>query len=118
VLSAVLAQKHAETFWLKLERHVRDRGEQGEVLDDLREEKRSLIRELASIRLFVATSAMATVSTMIVVILRRRLSRPLSILSDRIHKMRLGTWNEPIPDEEDDEVGSLTQPPPNWPAWP
>jgi hypothetical protein len=29
------------------------------------------------------------------------------LLSDRMHKMRLGTWSHPIPVEQDDEVGTL-----------
>jgi hypothetical protein len=31
----------------------------------------------------------------------------MALLSDRIHKMRLGTWSHPIPVEQDDEMGKL-----------
>jgi HAMP domain-containing protein len=109
VISAVLAQKHAESFWVKLERHVQEHGMQGEVLDELRQEKRSLFRELASIRLLGAAFAVVTLSITVAVILRRRVLRPISLLSDRIHKMRLGTWDHPIPLEQDDEMGGLVR---------
>jgi len=31
----------------------------------------------------------------------------MALISDRIRKMRLGTWSHPIPVEQDDEVGTL-----------
>jgi hypothetical protein len=109
VVSGVLARKHAESFFAEHERRIQEQAKQGQVLDDLRHEKRSLFRELASIRVLAATVAIVTLSITLGFIWRRRVSRPMALLSDRIHKMRLGTWSQPISVEQDDEMGKLMQ---------
>src|SRR5262249_9436324 len=63
--------------------------------------------ELAGIRFLTAAAAVGTISVAIAFVWLRRVSRPIWLAPDRIHKMGLGTWSQPIPVEQDDEVGTV-----------
>jgi HAMP domain-containing protein len=58
-------------------------------------------------RLLTAAVAVGALSIALAVGWRRRVSRPMAQISDRIREMRLGTWSQPIPVEQDDEIGTL-----------
>jgi HAMP domain-containing protein len=105
VISGVLARRHVASF---LGEHRSSIQEQGK-LDELQREKHSLFRELIGIRSLAVILGVATISITLGLLWRRRVSQPMALLSDRIHKMRLGTWSHPIPIEHDDEIGTLTQ---------
>jgi methyl-accepting chemotaxis protein len=109
VISGVLVRRHAASFVADQQSRIQAQGEQGQLLDELLREKHSLLRELAGIRVVTAMVALVTLSILLGLLWRRRVSRPMALLSDRIHKMRLGTWNDPIPIFQDDEMGTLVQ---------
>ena len=108
-LYGVLAHKHAESFFTQHERRIEEQGKHGALLDELRQEKHSLFRELAGIRFLTMVVALITLSIILGLIWRRRISRPMALLSDCIHKMRHGTWSHPMPVEQDDEMGTLVR---------
>jgi HAMP domain-containing protein len=102
-ISGVVARKHAESSLAEHRSSI-----QGEAkLHELQKEKRSLFWELTSIRFLAATFAVVILSITLGLLWRRRVSRPMDLLSDGIHKMRLGTWSHSIPVEQDDEIGKL-----------
>src|SRR5215471_21668271 len=72
-------------------------------------DKRSLFRELASVRLLTAAVAVGALSLTLALVWRRRVSQPMELISDRIREMRQGTWSHPIPVEQDDEIGTLVR---------
>jgi HAMP domain-containing protein len=106
-ISGVLTRKHAASFFAEHESRIQEGGKQEALLAELRQEKQSLFRELASIRFLTATIAVGALSITLSLAWRRRVSRPMALILDQIHKMRLGTWSHPIPVEQDDEVGTL-----------
>jgi HAMP domain-containing protein len=106
-ISEVLALKHATSFFAEHESRIQEGVRHDVVLAELQQEKRSLLREIAGLRLLAATVVFGALSTTLVFVWRRRVSRPMAEVVDRIHKMRLGTWTDPIPVERDDEVGTL-----------
>jgi hypothetical protein len=108
-ISGFLARKHVASFLAEHAGRIEQQENQGEVLDHLRQEKPSLFRELAGIRFLVAAAAILTCTLVLGIMWRRRVSRPMALLSQRIHEMRLGTWNRPLPVEQDDEMGKLMQ---------
>jgi hypothetical protein len=106
-ISGFLARKHVASFFAEHTHRVEQQGNKGEVLDQLRREKPSLFRELAGIRFLVAAAAIHTCTLVLGLMRRRRVSRPMALLSQRIHEMRLGTWKQPLPVDQDDEMGKL-----------
>jgi hypothetical protein len=103
VISGILARKHTESFLAEHRSSIQKQAE----FDELRKDKGSFFRELVSIRLLAVTLAVVTLSVTLGFLWRRRVSQPMALLLDRIHKMRLGTWSHPIPVEQDDEMGNL-----------
>jgi len=108
-ISGFLTRKHAASFFAEHESRIEEQGKQGKVLDELRQEKHSLFRELAGIRFLTAAAAILVLSLALGIMWRRRVSRPMALMSQRIHEMRLGTWEQPIPVDQDDEMGKLTR---------
>jgi hypothetical protein len=108
-ISGLLARKHAVSFFAEHESRIEAQGKHGEVLDELQQEKRSLFRELAGIRFLLAVAGILTFSLALGLMWRRRISRPMALMLQRIHEMRLGTWNRPIPVNQEDEMGKLIQ---------
>jgi HAMP domain-containing protein len=108
-ISGVLSRKHLASFFAEHESRIKEGEKRTAVLAGLREEKHSLFRELASIRVLTATAAVGALSLTLVLVWRRKVSRPIALMSDRMHKMRLGTWSDPIPVEQHDEVGALVR---------
>ena len=106
-ISGVLARKHAASFFAEHEMRIQEGGQREAVLDELRREKSSLFRELASIRFLTATVAVGTLAVTLALVWRRRVSRPIALVLDRINSMRRGTWSQPLPVEQDDEIGTL-----------
>jgi methyl-accepting chemotaxis protein len=107
IVSGVLARQHAASFFAEHENRIKAGGKQEAVVAELQQEKHSLFRELAGIRVLMAVAAVGTVSIALALLWRRKVSRPMTLISDRIRKMRLGTWSDPIPVEQDDEMGTL-----------
>ena len=107
VISGVLALRHAGSFVAEHQNRLQQQGEEGQALDEA--EKKKLIRELASIRLVTVAVAVIAISIAFGVMWRRRVSRPMAQLSERMHQMRLGTWDHPIPVEQNDEMGTLVR---------
>jgi methyl-accepting chemotaxis protein len=60
-------------------------------------------------RLVTTAIAAGALSITLAVGWKRRVSRPTALLSDQIRKMSLGTWNQPIPVKQDDEIGRLVR---------
>jgi hypothetical protein len=108
-ISGVLARQHATSVFAEHESRIQQFGKREAVNHELRQEKRALFRELASIRLLTTGVAVGTLSVVIGRMWRRRVSRPMALISDRIHKMRLGTWDDPVPVSQNDEVGTLVR---------
>jgi HAMP domain-containing protein len=106
-ISGFLARKQAASFFAEHESRIQEGRKKETVLAELRQEKHSLFRELASIRFLTTTVAVGALSITLGLVWRRRVSRPMALISDRIHKMRLGTWSHPIPVDQDDEMGTL-----------
>jgi hypothetical protein len=96
VISGVVARRHAASVLAEHENHIHHQGQKGEALNDLRQEKHSLFRELTGIRFLAATAAVVTLSITLGLIWR-------------IHEMRLGTWSQALPVDQDDEMGKLTR---------
>jgi methyl-accepting chemotaxis protein len=95
-ISGVLARRHAESYF-----------EEQEIQRPMRQEAQSLLRELAGIRLLAAMGGVLTLSVVLGLIWRKRVSRPMALLSDQMRHMRLGTWSQPIPVHQNDEMGRL-----------
>jgi hypothetical protein len=106
-ISGFLTRKHAASFFAEHEMRIQKGGQREAVLAELRREKSSLFRELASIRFLTATAAVGTLAFTLTLVWRRRVSRPITLVLDRINSMRRGTWNQPLPVEQDDEIGTL-----------
>jgi nitrogen fixation/metabolism regulation signal transduction histidine kinase len=106
-VSGVLTRKQAASFFAEHESRIEQGGKKTAVLAELRDEKHSLFWELAGIRFVAAIAALGTISVTLAIVWRRRVSRPIAMVRDRINKMRLGTWTHPIPVEQDDEIGTL-----------
>jgi hypothetical protein len=106
-ISGVLTLKHAASFFAELESHIQEREGQQKLLSELREDKHSLFRELAVIRFLTGAAGGLVLCIAVGLIWRRRVSRPMTLISERIHEMRLGTWSHPIPVDQGDEMGTL-----------
>jgi methyl-accepting chemotaxis protein len=106
-ISGVLARKQAASFFAEHESRIEQGGHHEAVIGELRQERYSLLKDLAAMRLLTAGVAVCALSTTLAIGWRRRVSRPMALMSDRIRKMRLGTWSQPIPIEQDDEIGTL-----------
>jgi len=106
-ISEILLRKQAASFFEKHESRIEQRQDHGTVLAELHQDKLSLSRQLAGTRLLIASAAVGTLSITLAYVWRRRVSRPIALVSDRIHKMRLGTWHDPIPVQQNDEIGAL-----------
>lgn len=87
------------------------RIQQGEdnkaLLAALMQEKQLFQREAAAMRLLSGCGAVVALSVAVNLLVRRRLSRPINMLRDRLKLMSRGTWTQPIPVERHDEVGRL-----------
>jgi methyl-accepting chemotaxis protein len=106
-VSGVLTRNQAASFFAEHESRIEQGGKKTAVLAELRQDKRSLFWELAGIRFVAVIAAAGTVSVTLAIVWRRRVSRPIEMVRDRINKMRLGTWTQPILVEQDDEIGTL-----------
>jgi methyl-accepting chemotaxis protein len=106
-ISGVLARRHAASFFAEHESHIQQGTKRDSVLAELEQEKRSLFRELAKIRFLAAFLAIGTLSVTVGLLWRRRVSRPMTLISNRIDEMKRGTWTRPIPLNQDDEMGTL-----------
>ncbi|GEM_PF-4100593 len=106
-ISGVLTRKHVASFFAAHETRIQEGGEHQAVLAELQQEKHSLFRELASIKVLTAAVAVGTLSIVLALVWRRRVARPIELVLDRMHKMNLGTWSQPMPVEQDDEIGTL-----------
>jgi len=109
IVSGVVARQRAASFFAEHENRIQAGQKQAAVVAEMRQEKHFLFRELASIRILMATVAVGTVSITLAFFWRRRVSRPMAQISDRLRKMKLGTWSDPIPVEHDDEMGTLVR---------
>jgi methyl-accepting chemotaxis protein len=109
MVAAVLARQHAASFFAEHENRIQGGEKREAVVAELRQEKHSLFRELAGIRVLLAIVAVGTVSITLAFFWRWRVSRPMAQISDRLRKMKLGTWSDPIPVEHDDEMGTLVR---------
>jgi hypothetical protein len=106
-ISGFLARKHAASFFAEHESRIEAQGKHGEVLHELRQDKRSLFQELVGIRFLSAVGGVLTFSLALGLMWRRRISQPMALMSQRIHQMRLGGWNRPIPVNQNDEIGKI-----------
>jgi methyl-accepting chemotaxis protein len=106
-ISGILARKEAASFFAEHENRIQQGGHPEAVIGELRQEKHSLLKDLANMRLLTAAVAVGALSITLAVGWRRRVSRPMALMSDRIRKMGLGTWSQPIPVEQNDEIGTL-----------
>jgi HAMP domain-containing protein len=100
-------RKQAASFFAEHESRIEEGAKREGVLAELRQDRRSTARELVSLRFLMAAAAVGTLSIALALVWRRRVSRPIALITDRMHKMRLGTWSQPIPVEHDDEIGKL-----------
>jgi hypothetical protein len=107
VASALVARQHAASFFAEHENRIQEGEEPEAVVNELRQDKHSFVRELAGIRFVMVGVAVGTLSITVAFLWRRRVTRPMAMMSDRIRKMRLGTWSDPIPVEHDDEMGTF-----------
>jgi HAMP domain-containing protein len=105
LISGVLARRHAASFIAEHQAQLQHQGQEPEPLDA--SQQKELYRELAIIRFVTAAVAVITLSIVLGVMWRRRVSRPMAQLSERMHQMRLGTWSHSIPLEQNDEMGAL-----------
>jgi methyl-accepting chemotaxis protein len=106
-ISEVLAQRQAAAFFDQHEVRLAQGVDHGELLSALREEKRSLVWELGALRIASGAIAIGALSVSLTVLWTRMVSRPIGLLLDQMNKMSRGTWNQPIPVDQDDEIGRL-----------
>jgi HAMP domain-containing protein len=107
VISGVLARRHVASFLAEHQDRLQQQGQQQQPLDE--SQQKELYRQLASIRFVTAAVAVITISMVLGVIWRRRVSRPMAQLSERMRQMRLGTWSHSIPLDQPDEMGTLVR---------
>jgi HAMP domain-containing protein len=107
LVSGVLARRHAASFVAEHEARLQQQGQERQPLDPA--QQKELYRELATIRFVTAAVAVITLSIFLGFMWRRRVSRPMAQLSERMQQMRLGNWSHSIPLERNDEMGTLVQ---------
>jgi nitrate/nitrite-specific signal transduction histidine kinase len=106
-ISEMLAQRQAVAFFHEHERRLAQGGDHDVHLSALQNEKRALVWELAVLRFVSGGLTIAVLSFFLAVLWRRMVSRPISLLLDKMNKMGRGTWDQPIPVEQDDEIGRV-----------
>jgi methyl-accepting chemotaxis protein len=106
-ISEVLAQRQAAVFFQQHELRLAQGRDYGALLSALQVEKRTMVWEMAALRLVSGAVAVAALSAILGVLWNSMISRPIGLLLDKMAKMSRGTWNQPIPVEQDDEIGRL-----------
>jgi nitrogen fixation/metabolism regulation signal transduction histidine kinase len=107
VISGVLARRHASSFLAEHQDQLQQQGQRQQPLSE--PQQKQLYRQLAVIRFVMAAVAVISISIVFGVMWRRRVSRPMAQLSERMRQMRLGTWNHSIPLDQTDEMGTLVR---------
>ena len=108
-VSEVLGYHQAAEFFTEHEMRIQQGGENEALLAVLRQGKRSLLWELAALRVLSAVVAVAALSVVLNLLWRRLVSRPINLLLDQMGSMSRGTWTQPIPVERQDEIGRLVR---------
>ena len=103
----VLSYRQATEFLAQHELRIQQGWASDALLADLRQGRRSLLRELAAQRTLSALGAVAALSVALSLLWGRLLSQPVDLLLDRMNAMSRGTWTRPITSERDDEIGRL-----------
>lgn len=106
-ISEMLAQRQAVAFFHEHERRLAQGADHYVLLSALQNEKRALVWELAVLRLVSGGITIGVLSFFLSVLWRRMVSRPISRLLDKMNKMGRGTWDQPLPVEQDDEIGRV-----------
>jgi methyl-accepting chemotaxis protein len=108
-VSEVLSYRQAAEFFAQHEMRIRQEGENQALLAAFKQEKQSLLWELAALRVLSAVGAAAALFVALHWLWGRLVSRPVNLLLDRINSMSRGTWTQPIPVERPDEIGRLVR---------
>jgi hypothetical protein len=106
-ISEALAQRQAAAFFHEHELRLAQGSDHGVLLSALQDQKRALVWGMAALRLASGAFAVAALSVILGLLWKRMISRPIALLLDKMGKMSRGTWNQPIPVEQDDEIGRL-----------
>ena len=106
-VSEVLSYQQAAEFFAQHQRLIQQGGESEALLAALRQEKQSLLWELAALRLLSVVGAVAALSVALNLLWGRFVSRPVNLLLDRMNSMSRGVWVQSIPVERQDEIGRL-----------
>jgi HAMP domain-containing protein len=106
-ISEVLSYQQAAEFLAQHEMRMQQGGENEALLTALRQEKLSLLWELAALRLLSVVGAVAALLVALNLLWGRLVSRPVNLLLDRMNSMSRGAWTQPIPIERQDEIGRL-----------
>jgi methyl-accepting chemotaxis protein len=102
-----LAQRQAAAFFHEHELRLAQGSDHSVLLSALQDEKRALVWEMAALRLASGAVAVAALSVVLAALWKRMISRPIGLLLNKMGKMSRGTWNQPIPVQQDDEIGHL-----------
>ena len=108
-VSEVLSFQQAAEFFAQHERRISQGREDQVLLAAFRQERQSLLWELAALRMLSVFGAVAALFVAVNLLWDRLMSRPVDLLRDRMNAMSRGTWTQPIPVEQDDEIGRLVR---------
>lgn len=105
--SEALSYRQTAEFFTRHELRLQQGLEGEALLTVFRQEKQSLLRESAILRVLCAIGTVIALSAAVHLLWSRLISGPIDALRERINSMSRGTWLQPMPTEQQDEIGGL-----------
>ncbi len=106
-VSEVLSYRQVADFFTRHEMRLQQGGEREAMLAALRQDEQSLLWQSAALRLLGGLGVVVTLWVAVHLLWTRLISRPIDVLRERMNSMSRGTWTQPMPVEQQDEISSL-----------